>query len=110
MSQTIYIYGIAAFLLISALIHFCLPSQTSHWLGNPRIARGIGALLVLLAIPCALWRGWYFWTLFAALLVSGTWRLCFPHHSIRAQEKSYPRWVHGRLLLAGSILVWTLQP
>jgi hypothetical protein len=109
MAQTIYVGGLAAFLLLSALAHFFLPSQTSDWLARPGIVRSIGALLLLLTVPCASWRGWYFWTLFVALFVSGAWRLCFPHHSIRAQEKSYPRWVHGWLLLAGSLLVFALN-
>ena len=31
---------------------------------------------------------------FAGLAVSGAWRLFFPGNSVRAQEKTYPRWVH----------------
>jgi hypothetical protein len=34
----------------------------------------------------------------------------FPQSSIRAQQRSYPRWVHGCLLVGGAILVWALRP
>ena len=68
------------------------------------MVRAVGALLLVLAIPSLVWRGWYFWTLFAGLTASGLWRLCFPQSSIRAQRRSYPRWVHGCLLVGGAIL------
>ena len=109
MAQSAYIIAITAFLLLSAVAHFLLPSQTSYWMSKPGIVRGIGALLLLCAVPCLWWRGQFYWTLFAALLFSGAWRLCFPHHSIRAQENSYPRWVHGLLILGGAILLWALS-
>jgi hypothetical protein len=70
----------------------------------------VGAVLLALAIPCVFWGGWYFWTLLLALAASGIWRLCFPHHSIRAQRTLYPRWVHGLLLASGAVLVWALRP
>ncbi len=74
------------------------------------VVRTVGAVLLASAIPCLIWRGWYFWTLFAGLAASGVWRLVFPHSSIRAQQRSYPRWVHGCLLVGGAILVWALRP
>jgi hypothetical protein len=69
-----------------------------------------GGVLLLFAIVCLWGRGWYFRTLFAGLGISGAWRLFFPLHSIRAQQRAYPRWVHGCLLLGGAILVWMLRP
>jgi len=110
MLRTIYVDGVAAFLLASALAHFFAPAQTSLWLGKPRVVRGVGALLLISAVPCVGWGGWYFWALFAGLAFSGAWRFFFPRHSIRAQEKSYPRWAHGCLLLGGCVLVLALQP
>jgi hypothetical protein len=75
-----------------------------------RTVRTVGAVLLALATPCVLWGGWYFWMLLAALAASGIWRLCFPQHSIHAQRTLYPRRVHGLLLIAGALLVWTLRP
>jgi hypothetical protein len=72
--------------------------------------RFVGGVLIVLALPCLLWRGWYFWTPFGALLVSGFWRLFFPQSSIRAQQQTYPRWVHGWLLWIGAALVLLLKP
>jgi hypothetical protein len=108
--ESIYINGIATLLLLSAMCHIFLQPQTARSMSKPGLVRLVGAGLLLLAVPCLWWRGWYFWTLFGALVVSGSWRLLFPHHSIRAQERSYPRWVHGCLLLAGAIAVWALRP
>ena len=110
MTESIYVGSIASLLLISGLCHIFLPSQTARWLRKPGLVRFVGAWLLLLSVPCLRWRGWYFWTLFGALALSGIWRLCFPRHSIRAQERSYPRWVHGCLLLGGAVAVWALRP
>jgi hypothetical protein len=110
MVKSIYISGVATLLFLSALCHIFLQSQTAHWMSKPGLVRLVGGGLLLLALPCLWWRGSYFWILFAALVVSGAWRLFSPRHSIRAQEWSYPRWVHGCLLLAGAIAVWALRP
>jgi len=110
MTRLLYTDILAGFLLISAICHILFPNIVGRWLANPGAVRLIGGLLLLLAIPCLWWRGWYFWTLFALLLVSGIWRLCFPRNSIRAQERTYPRWVHGCIMLGGAALVWALRP
>jgi hypothetical protein len=110
MAKNIYCWGVAAFLLLSGIWHIAAPRLTERWMSKPPVVRAVGIFLVLLAIPCLLGRGWYFWTLAAGLAVSGFWRACFPESSIRAQQRSYPRWVHGCLLIGGAILVWTLQP
>jgi hypothetical protein len=102
--------SVAIFLLISALSHLLLQSQTSRWMSKPGVVRFVGGFLLLLSVPCLWWRGWYFWTLFVGFALSGAWRLFFPSHSIRAQQRSYPRWVHGWLLLGGAIAVWALRP
>jgi hypothetical protein len=104
-SRTIYIAVLANFLLISGLCHVVAPSSTDHWMSNNRTVRSMGAVLLVLAIPCVLWRGWYFWTLLLALAVSGIWRLCFPQNSIRAQQTLYPRHVHGLLLIGGAFFI-----
>jgi hypothetical protein len=110
MLESIYADSIAAFLLLSALFHIFLERQVNHWLAKPGVVRFIGACLLLFSLPCLRWRGLYFWTLFAGLAVSGTWRFFAPQHSNRAQERSYPRWVHGCLMLAAAIAVWALRP
>jgi hypothetical protein len=107
MSRTIYLAVLASFLLVSGLCHIAAPSATDRWLRNTRT---VGAVLLALAIPCLVWRGWYFWMLFLALAVSGIWRLGFPQSSIHAQRTLYPRRVHGLLLLGGGLLVWALRP
>ena len=110
MLAPVYADSIAAFLLLSGLFHIFLQRQVNYWLTKPGVVRIIGACLLLSSLPCLWRRGWYFWTLFAGLAVSGAWRCFFPHHSIRAQERTYPRWVHGCLMLAAALAVWGLHP
>ncbi len=77
---------------------------------DTRKVRSVGVVLLVLAIPCVVWRGWYFWMLLFALAASGIWRLCFPQNSIRVQRTIYPRRIHGFLLIGGAFLVWALRP
>jgi len=107
--RTAYCAALAAFLLLSALFHMAAPLLTERWMSNPPMVRLIGFMLVLFSIPGAFWGGWYFWTLCVALAVSGIWRLFFPASSINAQRWSYPRWVHGCLLLLGAALIWAFK-
>jgi hypothetical protein len=107
---SLYADSVGGFLLLSALCHIFFQREVKYWLAKPAVVRAVGAFLLLLALPCLRWRGWYFWTLFIALAISGAWRFFFPLHSIRAQENSYPRWVHGCLMLAAAIAVWALRP
>jgi hypothetical protein len=109
-AKNIVCWSIAGFLFLSGLLHLVVPQLIERWMNRTPIVRAIGAILILLSIPSLIWRGWYFWTLGIALALSGLWRACFPESSIRAQQKSYPRWVHGCLLIGGAILVWALQP
>jgi hypothetical protein len=108
-SRTIYIAVLASFLLVSGLCHVAAPSSADDWMRDTRTVRSVGAVLLLLAIPCIIWRGWYFWTLLLALTASGLWRLCSPQNSIRVQGTLYPRRVHGFLLIGGALLVWALR-
>ena len=109
MWRTIYVSILASALLVSGLWHIAMPSLTDYWMKNARIVRAVGILLLVLAIPCLAWRGWYFRTLLLALTVSGIWRLCFPQSSIRLQRTIYPRRIHGLLLIGGAIFVWVLR-
>ncbi len=110
MAETIYIWSVVVLLFTSGLWHIVAPEMTDLWMSNVTLVRAVGSLLLTLAIPCLVWRGWYFWTLFAGLTISGVWRLCYPQSSIRVQQRSYPRWIHGCLLVAGAVLVWALCP
>jgi len=110
MIESIYVGSITGLLLLSALSHIFLQSQTRRWMTQPNLVRAVGARLLLLSLPCLWWRAWYFLALFAALVISGVWRFFFPQSSIRAQERTYPRWVHGCLLLGGAIAVWAVRP
>jgi hypothetical protein len=106
----IYANFIAGLLLLSGFWHIFRQRQTERWMSRPGVVRFAGGSLLLLAIPCLRWRGWFFWALFVLLAISGMWRLFFPQHSIRAQQRTYPRWVHGCLLLGGGLAVWALKP
>lgn len=110
MAETIYFRCVVGLLLVSGFWHIAAPGLTERWMSSVPAVRTVGALLLILAIPCLVWRGWYFWTLFTGLAISGFWRLCFPQTSIQAQRRSYPRWVHGCLLVGGAVLVWALRP
>jgi hypothetical protein len=110
MGETIYAWSIVGLLVLSGICHIAMPGFTERSMSSVPKVRAVGILLLISAIPCLLWRGWYFWTLFASLGASGFWRLCFPQSSIRAQQQTYPRWVHGFLLLGGAALVWALRP
>lgn len=110
MAQILYIDSIALLLLLSALVHLFMPQKTNFWMSKLVAVRLVGAILLIFSATGLHWRGLFFWTLSAALAISGIWRLCFPRHSIRTQQRIYPRWIHGCLLLTGAILVWALGP
>jgi hypothetical protein len=108
--ENVYIGLVAALLLVSGVWHLVAPGLTERWMTRAAVVRAAGAALLVLAIPTLVWRGWYFRTLFVALVLSGAWRLCFPQSSIRAQQTLYPRWVHGCLLTGAAVAVWALRP
>jgi hypothetical protein len=105
-----YIDALVIGLLISAGFHLAAGEWTDRLLSRSGLVRSVGFCLLLAAIPCFVWRGWYFIGTGAVLVACGAWRLFAPEHSIRMQKESYPRWVHGLLLLGGAGLVFTLQP
>jgi hypothetical protein len=105
-----YIDAVVIGLLISAACHLAAGGWTDRVLSRTGVVRGVGLCLLLLAVPCFLWRGWYFLMLGSLLAISGAWRLLTPENSIKLQKITYPRWVHGLLLLGGAGLVFALQP
>jgi hypothetical protein len=110
MFQNIYLASVVALLFVSGVWHITAPELTERWISRERGIRILGALLLELSIPCLAWGGWYYWTLFAGLTISGFLRLCFPQGSLLALRQSYPRWVQGCLLVEGATLVWALRP
>jgi hypothetical protein len=110
MADSVDVWSIVGLPVLSGICHIAMPGLTERLMSAVAMVRAVGVLLLISAIPCLVWRGWYFRTLFVSLAVSGFWRLCFPQSSIRAQQWTYPCWVHGCLLLGGAALVWTLQP
>ena len=110
MLKSAFIDVLTALLLGSALAHFFLADWIDEWLSKPAVIRVTGAILLALAFISLDWHGWFFRALTVALGISGFWRLFFPRHSIRTQERLYPRWVHGCLLLIAAIAVWTPRP
>ena len=109
-ARSLVVYGLAVFLFLSGYWHIRRPVQTEEWLSKPSVIRGIGVLLLLIAVPCVVWRGWFFEVLAALLVASGAWRVCFPRYSIQTQRLVYPRWIHGCLLFAGAIAILLLKP
>jgi UPF0716 family protein affecting phage T7 exclusion len=109
-AQTFYISTVAGLLLLSGGWHLFAPRLTEKWMSRTPVVRLTGVILIFFAALALLWPGWYFRALFAVLLGAGAWRLCFPHSSIRTQQRLYPRWVHGCLLTGCAILVWFLRP
>jgi hypothetical protein len=106
----LYIDALVVALLISSGFHLLAGRWTDRLLSRHKVVRAVGFGILFLAIPCFFWRGWFFLTIGTLLAGSGAWRLFAPEHSIRMQKKSYPRWVHGLLLLGGAGLIYTLQP
>ncbi len=68
--------------------------------------RYVGALLLLVTVPCLVWRGWFFSGMGAILGASGALRLFAPERNIRLQKAAYPRWVHGWVMITGAVLLW----
>jgi len=98
MAETTYSWGVVGLLFVSGLCHIAAPVLAERWMSRAPVVRGVGMLLLVLAIPCLVWRGWYFWTLFVGLTVSGLWRLLFPQSSIRATAElsALGAWVSAR--------------
>ena len=60
--QSAYLWAVAGLLLTSGLGHIFAPELTERWMSRIRVVQAVGGLLLLLALPCLVWRGWYFWT------------------------------------------------
>jgi hypothetical protein len=68
---SIFVKVVATLLFLSGLAHIFRPLQTECVMSKPSVVRSVGTGLLLLAIPCLVWRGWFYWTLLVVLAVSG---------------------------------------
>ena len=72
-------------------------------MSRPRNVRIVGAILLAMVLPAA---GWGFYVLAVLFAIFGFPRLLAPERSIRLQQRSYPRRVHGVLLVMGAAGLW----
>ena len=90
-------------MLLSGLLHLFLPSETEKHMSCPRNVRIVGGILLALVLPATVWG---FYVLAVLFVIFGLPRLFAPGHSIRLQQRSYPRRVHGVLLMMGAVGLW----
>src|SRR5215470_15156206 len=93
-------------ILLSGLVHLFLPDKTEKYMSRPGNVRIVGGILLALVLPATLWG---FYVLAALFVIFGLPRLLAPRHSIRLQQRSYPRRVHGVLLMIGAVGLWILS-
>jgi len=93
-------------MLLSGLLHLLFPDEAEKRMSCPRNVRIVGAILLGLIFPAAVWG---FYALAILLLIFGLPRLFTPRLSIRLQRLSYPRRMHGVLLVMGAVGLWILS-
>jgi len=90
-------------MLLSGLLHLFLPGETEKHMSCPRNVRIVGGILLALVLPATVWG---FYVLAVLFVIFGLPRLFAPERSIRLQQRSYPRRVHGALLVMGAVGLW----
>jgi hypothetical protein len=93
-------------MLLSGLLHLFLPGETGKHMSCRRNVRIVGAVLLALILPATVWG---FYVLAALFVIFGLPRLFAPARSIRLQQRSYPRRVHGVLLVMGAVGLWIVS-
>ncbi len=89
--------------------HIAAGETTERLFHEPARVRLVGAALLVMALPCLLWRNQIYFDVMAAVLAaSGGMRLVTPRWNIRLQKGLYPRWVHGWIMLTGGVVSWLL--
>lgn len=91
-ARFLFVTLLSAGLLASGVWHIARGAETERLFLSSRNVRVVGAGLLALALPCFIWRGWYFLTLGVILGASGALRLFGPQQNIRLQKSLYPRW------------------
>ena len=90
-------------MLLSGLLHLFLPRETEKHMSCPRNVRIVGGILLALVLPATVWG---FYVLAVLFMIFGLPRLFAPERTIRLQQRSYPRRVHGALLVMGAVGLW----
>jgi len=106
--QDLYVATCAIGLFAVGMWHVVQGEATERMFQKRRNVQLLGVVLLVLALPCALWRGAFFSAFGTALGLSGALRLCMPAWNIRMQKKAYPRWVHGWIMMAGAVGSWLI--
>jgi len=104
--KSLFIPLVCLGMLLSGLLHLFLPGETEKHMSCPRNVRIVGAILLALVLPAAVWG---FYVLAALFVIFGLPRLFAPRGSIRLQQRSYPRRVHGVLLMMGAVGLWIVS-
>jgi hypothetical protein len=102
--RTALVFVCSVALLAVGVWHILQGDTTERLFREVKNVRRVGAGLLVLALPCFVWKGWYFWTLGGLLALSGALRLFAPQWNVRLQERAYPRWVHGWVMVTGGVL------
>ena len=92
-------------MLLSGFLHLFRPDDAEKHMSCPRNVRIVGAILLGLVLPAAMWG---FYVLAVLLALFGLPRLVTPARSIRLQQL-YSRRVHGVLLLMGAVGLWIVS-
>lgn len=104
-TSALYIVFAAVFLFGSAAYHFFAAAEyIERVLGKGKNIRIIGLFLLLFGMVGFLVKDKGTQIVAFVLFLSGAWRLFLPRSSIAFQQKSYPRWVHGIIIMTVGIL------
>ena len=104
--EIIFIPLVCLGMLLSGLLHLVLPGETERHMSCPRNVRIVGAILLTLVLPATVWG---FYVLAVLFVIFGLPRFFAPGLSIRLQQRSYPRRVHGVLLVMGAVGLWMVS-
>ncbi len=103
------IWAMFLFLLCSGMFHIFMQDLASEILANQNVIRLIGFSITILGILHLLVKRRYFRVVGTLYTLHGLWRLLIPASSIAVQEGTYPRWVHGIIILTAAV-VFTVLP
>jgi hypothetical protein len=104
--KSLFIPLVCLGMLVSGLLHLFLPEETEKHMSYPRNVRIVGAILLGLVLPATVLG---FYVLAILFVIFGLPRLFAPGRSIRLQQLSYPRRVHGVLLVMGAVGLWIIS-
>jgi hypothetical protein len=97
------VWGMFVFLLVSGLFHVSMQELAGEVLSNPNVIRIIGFVVLIFGLFHLSIKKRYFRFIGIFITWHGIWRLFLPASSISTQESTYPRWVHGILILVTAV-------